>query len=70
MVLAVAIILHSGGFPIIVLWNDLEPVALKRSDEGLHPGGVSLLQDGIPVSAYSLEVFTDLQGQLESFYSG
>ena len=45
MVLAVAIILHSGGFPIIVLWNDLEPVALKRSDEGLHPGGVSLLQE-------------------------
>ena len=45
MVFTVAIILHSGGFPIIVVWNDLEPVALKRSDEGLHPGGVSLLQE-------------------------
>ena len=45
MVSTVAIILHAGGFPIIVVWNDLEPVALKRSDEGHHPVGVSLLQE-------------------------
>ena len=51
---AVAIVLHSGGFPIIAVLNDLEPVALKRSDEGLHLGKY-LLQENNLAPASTLE---------------